>query len=72
MVHVAGGYSAAVAVPGLLCCDILKNWRQMFRDFVTFTYDVIFLFSMIFNLLVKVLKISVRYVACVETCLCLI
>ena len=44
MVHVAGGYSAAVAVPELLCCDILWN----LPDFVTYTYDVIFLFAMIF------------------------
>ena len=50
IVHVAGGYPAAVAVPELLCCDILSEVAPL-RDFMTFTQDVIFLFAMIMNLL---------------------
>ena len=49
MVHEAGGYYAAAAVPGLLCWDIIWKLAPLF-DFVTFTYDVIFLFAMIVNL----------------------
>ena len=52
MVHVAGRYSAAVAVSGLLCWDIF--WKVVpLHDFVTFTYDAIFLFATILNILVK-------------------
>ena len=46
MVHAADGYAlavtvAALAVPGLLCCNISLQLASL-RDFVTFTYDVIF------------------------------
>ena len=48
MVHVVGGYPAAVEVPVLLCCNILWQLAPL-RDLMTFAYGVIFLFAMIEN-----------------------